>query len=179
MKNCSMCHRDKPKSEFHKGANEGLAAYCIECMHIYYASRYNRKTSVMFKSKTQKQCRMCLEIKAKTDFPTYKNGVLHTYCRTCTAAYSRKRTIEKHGITVSDYAKMLSLQKGLCAICKRPSRVSLSIDHDLCHCDNPHGCSECVRGLVCSLCNRAMGLVDDRLDILESMIAYLKNPPGI
>lgn len=76
----------------------------------------------------------------------------------------------KFGITEEQYDKMLADQGGCCAICKssnsgnkRSSR--LSIDH--CHSTGK------IRGLLCSSCNKAIGLMKDSQDILVSAISYL------
>ena len=66
-----------------------------------------------------------------------------------------KRTLEKHGLSLSDFDRMLKLQNGVCAICSRPpiGKTRLSIDHE-------HSSGK-VRGLLCDPCNRALGYFQD------------------
>jgi hypothetical protein len=77
----------------------------------------------------------------------------------------------KYGITREDYEQMLKNQNGKCAICdteeaKHWETNNLLIDH--CHKSGK------VRGLLCNNCNTALGLVDDKIEVLKRMIKYLK-----
>lgn len=40
-----------------------------------------------------------------------------------------------------------------CAICKQPFVETPHVDHDHRHCSGKIGCKECVRGLLCRVCN--------------------------
>ena len=72
----------------------------------------------------------------------------------------------KYKITKADYEKLYLKQNGRCAVCKKEF-PSLSVDHN-------HE-TGIVRGLVCTKCNTALGLVYENTDILLSMIKYIKN----
>ena len=62
---------------------------------------------------------------------------------------------------------MLERQGGACAICKeKPKSGRLAVDH-------VHGTDK-VRGLLCNLCNPALGLFKDDPDRLEAAVAYLE-----
>lgn len=82
----------------------------------------------------------------------------------------RKRVVclKKFGMTPESHAAMLAAQGGVCLICKnpQPSRRALAVDH--CH------TTKRVRGLLCSNCNTAIGLLKDDVRLLESAIAYLR-----
>lgn len=75
---------------------------------------------------------------------------------------------KKHGITIEEYDALLVGAGGQCAICKgnRGNRKTLHLDH--CHKTNK------VRGVLCSLCNMALGSMDDNIEFLEAAIAYLE-----
>ena len=63
---------------------------------------------------------------------------------------------------------MLSDQNHCCAICgahQSTFNKSLNVDH--CHTTNK------VRGLVCTNCNRAIGLIKDSRSIAQSIVNYL------
>lgn len=81
------------------------------------------------------------------------------------------RIERKFGISPSKYLAMVKRQKGLCAICHQPEtcsrNVCLSVDH--CHSTNR------VRALLCSRCNRAIGLFADSIALLRLAIIYLEN----
>jgi hypothetical protein len=77
----------------------------------------------------------------------------------------------KYGITLAEYTKMLEDQSRSCAICgclENSSRVhgSLAVDH--CHSTGS------VRGLLCNQCNRAIGMLNDDVDLLRSALKYLE-----
>lgn len=83
-----------------------------------------------------------------------------------------KRTF---GITLEDFNNMLTLQNGVCDICKReetkrnpatgkPKRLSVD------HCHN----SGKVRGLLCFDCNTSLGKFKESIPTLENAIKYLK-----
>lgn len=93
--------------------------------------------------------------------------------------YRRNRTLSMHHISAEEYEALLVSQKGVCAICKRPPGTFgvryLDIDHDHRCCAGTYSCGKCIRGLICIACNRALGLFQDRLDILRSAEIYLAN----
>lgn len=73
------------------------------------------------------------------------------------------------GISLAEYEKLLSEQDGKCAICRQPDKTfSLAVDH--CHGTNR------IRGLLCHLCNRALGMFKDSPELLRKAIEYLENP---
>jgi protein-arginine kinase activator protein McsA len=70
-----------------------------------------------------------------------------------------------YGITLEQYLKMKDKQNGCCATCgKEPE--TLCVDHD-------HTTGK-VRGLLCSNCNRALGFLQDNIDILRQAVKYLR-----
>jgi hypothetical protein len=94
---------------------------------------------------------------------------------------SRERNARKYGITWEIYQEILELQGGGCAACGEiPSgdRI-LGIDHDHSCCPEKNtSCGKCVRGLLCSGCNGALGLVQDSEKKLVGLIDYLSNRPN-
>lgn len=72
-----------------------------------------------------------------------------------------------YGITLKEYNKILKKQEGGCAICGTTAlEQALSVDHD-------HDTGE-VRGLLCSNCNRGIGLLGDSSDTLMRAAEYLQ-----
>ena len=82
---------------------------------------------------------------------------------------ARRRSALKvrYGIDEAAYEAMLSKQSGRCAICaaEPKSGTRLHIDHR--HSDGV------VRGLLCGLCNRALGLLADDPVRADRLISYL------
>lgn len=87
----------------------------------------------------------------------------------------RKKEIERnasykrlYGITLGEYNRMYTEQKGLCALCDRPpfKEENFTVDH--CH------QTKRVRGLVHKKCNTALGLLDDDIVLVEKALSYLR-----
>jgi len=74
----------------------------------------------------------------------------------------------QYGITLADYERLLAEQDGRCAICQKlPMQVRLAVDH-------VHGERKIVRGLLCSHCNVALGLIGDDVKWTERAAEYLR-----
>jgi hypothetical protein len=87
------------------------------------------------------------------------------------AIYDRQLR-RKYGITIKHYEALLKAQKGVCAIChqvetrRQQGRLTrLAVDHD-------HKTGR-VRGLLCTRCNHALGFVEQNLDVVNRVEAYL------
>lgn len=79
--------------------------------------------------------------------------------------HSRSKQLRKYGLTWEDYARMYEAQEGRCAICGKAEDGSLSVDHD--HATNT------IRGLLCRLCNKGLGIFKDSQLLLQSAQSYL------
>jgi hypothetical protein len=79
----------------------------------------------------------------------------------------------KFRITKEEYNLVLMEQGNVCAICHLPRENGwrLCVDHN-------HYTGK-VRGLLCTKCNTAIGLVDESMDRLYAIIAYLKKRDGL
>lgn len=99
----------------------------------------------------------------------------HLYAKgLCHAHYIKQRKWSAAGVDAFRYQEMLREQGGVCAICSMPERApdkasgktkDLAIDHD--------HTTGAVRALLCSSCNRALGLFNDSTDLLAKAVAYL------
>lgn len=89
----------------------------------------------------------------------------------------RNSELKKYdGMTLISYNELFAAQNGLCAICERPETDldntgtgkvrNLNVDHD--HETNA------VRGLLCSSCNRGLGLFADNPYRMDAGAAYLR-----
>lgn len=80
----------------------------------------------------------------------------------------------RYNLNPSEVKAIWDYQKGLCCVCKRDlvlGSPSVCIDHR--HKDG------LVRGLLCFLCNRALGLLGDDISRLYNAMAYLQEPPAV
>jgi hypothetical protein len=76
-----------------------------------------------------------------------------------------RRKYRRYGLTPQQYAAFYDTQGGLCAVCKvEPVTV---IDHD-------HVTKE-VRGLLCGMCNRGLGMLGDSIEGVRAALNYLEN----
>jgi len=74
----------------------------------------------------------------------------------------------EYGLTPGMLISMHLQQNSKCAICGDESK--LSVDHD-------HRTGK-VRQLLCSMCNRMLGMASDNIGILENAAAYLREHSG-
>ena len=76
-----------------------------------------------------------------------------------------------YGLTDIQYQELLKSQNGGCGICgKIKKKYNLSVDHD-------HKTGK-IRGLLCSPCNRALGILGDSSEALQKVLRYLNNLGG-
>ena|ERR1700730_4342225 len=81
----------------------------------------------------------------------------------------RRRLKRQYGISLEEYERLLALQNGACAICRRKSKRMLCVDH--CHKTGR------VRGLLCVRCNTGLGLYKDDPSLMRRGADYLERPP--
>jgi hypothetical protein len=86
----------------------------------------------------------------------------------------RGRVAAQYGLALAEYSAMLEKRGGLCDICGKPQEwrrgdkeiLSLCLDHD-------HATGQ-NRGMLCSRCNRAIGLLGDDPALLGKAEEYLR-----
>jgi hypothetical protein len=96
---------------------------------------------------------------------------------TCLECHRDRRRFLKFGVSQDWFDKTLAAQGGCCAICQSPEPRGRGwqIDHDHACCpDKATSCGRCVRGILCTPCNLALGLFGDRRDVLAAARAYLE-----
>lgn len=143
-----------------------------------------------------KICTNCLTEKTEEEF-NFKNkekGTRSTVCKQCHCKYRREhylanqqyyqrkarkwikanptkaedQRLKKFGITSAKYQEMLTTQNHACAVCSTPParKKRLAVDH--CHSSGK------VRGLLCSSCNLAIGLLQDDPVRMQAALDYLQ-----
>jgi hypothetical protein len=84
--------------------------------------------------------------------------------------------LHKYGLTREQYDALLEQQLGLCAICYSPPKGrEFDVDHDHRCCPGIRSCGKCIRGLLCSPCNRAVGYFRDDPVLMRRAITYLEH----
>lgn len=128
--------------------------------------------------KSQRKCAKCCIIKDCVEFTqtgwTRIGPRFYRYCKPCAGDVSWAEKLRNvFNITVEEHDRILTFQNGMCAICgKRPTEEQnrLSLDHR--HKDG------LLRGLLCWLCNRMVGMMRDDPERARKVLAYLANPPA-
>lgn len=151
---------------------------CCECKQVQPLAEFTRRRKEP--DGLAKQCRTCLKNRKRKWTEKNLEHVRETN-RSPSLKYAenhpeRKREAMmkcKYGIGVKEYHKLLEQQNDGCAICGAPptvrphsTRATLCIDHD-------HSTGR-IRGLLCSHCNHAIGLMQDDPILLEKAAEYLK-----
>lgn len=150
-----------------------------------------RGKQVMLDDQGRKQCPACKEYKDLTEYSpskTHSYGVA-SVCKACIADmvserysldYHRKRHLKvTYGLTEEEYNDLLSQQNNVCAICGNPEtrrlgRTARTINNKfMLHVDHDHDTGK-VRGLLCSACNQALGLLKENPDRIKALLLYVE-----
>lgn len=86
--------------------------------------------------------------------------------------YRNYHYTRRYGISLKEYENLLEKQNGVCAICKAPNTDRRRYPY--LHVDHCHSTGK-VRGLLCPVCNKALGLFRDNTKILQRAINYITN----
>jgi hypothetical protein len=133
-----------------------------------------------------KTCPLCNLSKSDIEFGKRKEGsYLSAYCKECkrtdpkikaAAAVSRNKPESKlkkqayqfkrkYGITLEEHQVLQTAQNNKCNICNVEFDKKICVDHD--------HITKKVRGLLCTNCNLALGLIKDNPLICDGMKEYL------
>lgn len=135
-----------------------------------------------------KICKSCNLSKPFSDFYKHsrQSDGLQSYCKVChtkrnkewtnrnkdkqAVIYKRHSLKRSYGMTLDEHSRLLDDQGYCCGICG--SKLNLSAKNGV-NVDHDHS-TGAVRGILCNLCNTALGSFKDSVGILENAIAYLK-----
>jgi hypothetical protein len=153
--------RNKPPECVEDGCNEPVKAKGFCRTHYQRLLRHghvkNRNRAKPFANCSIKVC----------DNHVYALGLCHPH-------YLKTRDWRAQGFTAQDYERLFEAQNGVCAICSKPEYVvdsrygkvkDLAIDHD-------HE-TGAIRALLCSNCNRGLGLFNDSVELLAKAREYV------
>lgn len=130
------------------------------------------KRPVKFDKQGRIWCMGHQEYIAPRFFGKYSGDTPPARCKKCRSQANHAQKLKADfGITPEAYQMLLDFQGGLCAICRRPSRVRrLAVDHD-------HITGK-VRGLLCRHCNyELLGWAKDDKWIFVRAYQYLESSP--
>lgn len=147
MKVCCKCRLDLPVSSYTLCAShsDGMQRVCKGCARVAFLS---------YKERHPKR-------RAATVKRWKKENAEHV---------RESRRGRQYRMTPGQYAEMTKEQNDSCAICHKHRDAccgqTLNVDH--CHITGK------IRGLLCKKCNLLLGHIDDRLDLLRNMTAYME-----
>ena len=162
MKRCTKCGIEQPLENFYKATTtrDGLRGDCKSCFRARAKARYPQVRD------------QAIERAQRWQAENRERHLANQRRRRSTAEGKAKLRADylrrKFGISLEQYAALLSAQGGVCALCGRPpiEGISLHIDHD-------HNTGR-VRKLLCFRCNNALGDLDDDPGRLRDAAAYIE-----
>ena len=157
QRHCRQCNQTKPLEMFYKDSKAALG-------HRYNCAECSKKRTLKWLAEN-KENRKAYQIENK-------NRIKETsklYRQRTQEIAKCKRLRKKYGITLEDYNRIKNEQKNACKICFKPfisNKNNTHVDH--CHKTGK------IRGLLCSNCNTALGLLKDNLESINRAMLYLK-----
>lgn len=152
---CSKCGEEKPLKEFYKN-RENLRPDCKSCGYkinaIYRSTERGRNNKILATrrwKKTEKGKQAALR------YANSKKGRVSTL---------KKRIKYAYGLSLEAHAQLMEKANNSCEICQ--SSAKICIDHD-------HKTGK-IRGILCDLCNKGLGLFSDNAQFLSNAIKYLE-----
>lgn len=178
MKQCSMCKKSKGLENFHKSVSNvgGYANYCKPCQSEYSRKKYESRRVYPEKVKDGLiHCRRCDQYLKEENFSAQSVGKYEAkpYCNSCRKHIGHTHNMKRLGISVEKYIDLEKEQDYKCKICGGTDSKRLSVDHDHSCCNSYPNCGKCIRGLLCSRCNKTLGMINDDQELLKKMIEYL------
>lgn len=185
-KNCPDCGAQLIRTE-----SGYFKKRCLDCQRIFDTRQKDiyletRKVKRRVPT-TNRNCQICGEI-----FEVTSHGKTRKICNGCNEEVldpkgrtftplpvrmrKRKYFLMKHyGLSLDARTRILVTQNGKCAICGivETEENFLHVDHDHQCCPSNTSCGRCIRGLLCSKCNRALGMINDDLEIAQLLSEYV------
>lgn len=152
LKQCIKCLQNKSLDMFYKEKrNNTYRSYCKDCNNFYVNERqkFRRKTDPEYRKKINERSKKYYSKRKESNYKT-----------------SLKRN---YNMTPEQYDLLFKQQNGCCKICgvnQKLLKKRLFVDH--CHKTGK------VRGLLCQMCNHALGLLKDNKQNIENMLKYLE-----
>jgi hypothetical protein len=97
---------------------------------------------------------------------TFNNARLREH-RRANPTYVKRMNLKQFGLTYEQWAEMRDAQGGRCKVCQQLKQLCVDHDHK----------TGAVRGLLCHSCNRALGLLGDSPERLNSLLQYRRAFP--
>lgn len=128
---------------------------------------------------SKNQCRDCVkEIASKwrLEHPAQANEITKRWRKNNPKKLKIAYLKKYFNITLEFYNELLKKQQNKCAGCSRPRSDfdrDFAVDHDHKCCSGEICCGKCIRGLLCSDCNRILGKIKDNSFTLRNLADYI------
>jgi hypothetical protein len=158
MVRCIRCFNTLKESCFYRYANEKLRQPCKDCI-----SNDNKKYRAVPENLERKNC---LQRERYRSDVQYRQRVLRK-----SKHYRKKHYLKsKFNLTENQVEALRINQNNRCPICLQQFD-SIKMKHCIDHCHT----TGVVRGLLCPLCNKGIGLFKDSPECMQRAIEYLSN----
>lgn len=85
--------------------------------------------------------------------------------------------LKKYSLDRESWWEIFQTQGSVCVCGDAEPNLTWHIDHDHTCCPGKDSCGSCVRGILCSNCNLALGMVRDNSETLRKLADYLDDGP--
>lgn len=177
-KTCSRCERTKYVEDFdiNKDGKYGVGSVCRACRGEQ--RRENNDKIKVQRAQFREANREALKAQQRAQYADNREEICarvrkyNSEHREQKAAYDRKK---RYGLDGEQWLALFDAQGNACAICcvAEPGGKGWATDHDHDCCPGSSCCGKCVRQILCSKCNMALGLMRDDPAVLMSAIEYL------
>jgi hypothetical protein len=164
-KTCSRCGEEKSLERFPKASwiKCGYLAHCKDC-----DNKRKRESEARIKAVDPE----AWDKRRRKYVKTYKEK----HPERVQEQERRRNLRDNYGITIEEYDALLEKQDGKCVGCLvSPTNKRFAVDHDHSCCPGRKSCGRCVRGLLCSSCNTALGLLKENEDTIARLLVYMKD----
>lgn len=204
---CRECAR-AASLRYKRGEKPDRTATCEKCGVVWEASKYGLipklcKSCMLQRHRAKSRLNSARRRGQTPKGPTYvctacgvvsetpaTSGMPPKLCDACQKINSlkskrklwTKKVLDRYSIDEARFLALAEAQGNVCAVCGTSdpggSVRRWHVDHDHSCCGPGVSCGKCIRGLLCSRCNTAIGLLDDNTARLEAALAYLTDPPA-
>jgi len=175
-KTCTKCHEMKSLDDFYrnKRGRYGRQSQCKTCCDVVHQQWVKNNPQKIAQHQATYNKTHSEKVKTKTSSWIKNNPESYKKRKNAWKAKNPDKVKSAalksdYGINLNDFNLLLSQQNNSCAICtthKDNLTKNLCVDHS-------HKTGK-IRGLLCSKCNRALGLFGDNALTLRQAAAYLE-----
>lgn len=156
-KKCTRCGEMKPLAEFHfLRRRNSASSWCRQCKSSDGKTRYAANIETARPKQREAGKKYYWRNKEKRRLLAKKRRVKYLY-----------------GVSYETASAMLAMQNDACGICQKSLTVDAGAQKREWNVDHCHDTGK-IRGILCSNCNTALGLMKENQKTLAGAIRYLK-----